>query len=79
MGHSAETCPNSRHLKHLMTSFYSRAVALTHPTITLPGFSTFAVAMALGATTSAALVPLGPMRGEPLLQFGLESPLLGQR
>ena len=59
---TAATCPNSIHLKHLMTSFFSRAAALAQPILTLPGFSTFAVAMALGATTGVALDPLGTAR-----------------
>ena len=66
---TAVTCPNSWQLKHLMTSIVSHAIALTHPTPTLPGFCTFAVAMAFGVTTSAALVPLSLLTASSFKSF----------
>ena len=57
-----------------MTNFFLRAVAITQPSLTLPGFSTLAVAMAFGATTSAALIHLGAARRAfTWTQFGVAS------
>ena len=68
-------CPYSRHFKHLGTILFSRALAKTQPTRTLPGLTIFALAIALGARTSSTWVPFGPFLGDfTSIYVGLTSP-----